>query len=50
MKLYEIVESIQRVLSNDELSSEEQRGALDHLDLTFDARSYFGYGPKEPWV
>lgn len=38
MKLYEIVESIQRILANDELSSEEQRGALDHLDLTFDIK------------
>ena len=38
MKLYEIVESIQRILVNDELSSEEQRGALDHLDLTFDIK------------
>jgi hypothetical protein len=39
MKLYEILESIQRILVNDELSSEEQRGALDHLDLAFDIKS-----------
>ena len=38
MKLYEILESIQRILVNDELSSEEQRGALDHLDLAFDIK------------
>ena len=38
MKLYEILESIQRILVNDELSSEEQRGALDHLDMTFDIK------------
>ena len=38
MKLYEILESIQRILVNDELSSEEQRGALDHLDIAFDIK------------
>ena len=38
MKLYEILESIQRILVNDELTSEEQRGALDHLDIAFDIK------------
>jgi hypothetical protein len=38
MRLYEIVESINRILVNDELTAEEQGTALDHLDLAFDAK------------